>query len=100
MSLLPDEKAGARSMADETEMSFEELKREHQLAQERVAALTVLQDVARDLTSELDLNKLLREILRSAVRVLKASDGSLLLWDDATNELVFAVTEGGVGEAL
>ena len=87
-------------MADETEMSFEELKREHQLAQERIAALTVLQDVARDLTSELDLNKLLRDILRSAVRVLKASDGSLLLWDDATNELVFAVTDGGAGEAL
>jgi signal transduction histidine kinase len=87
-------------MADETEMNFEGLKSEHQLAQERVAALTVLQDVARDLTSELDLNKLLRKILRSAVRVLKASDGSLLLWDDATNELVFAVTEGGVGKAL
>jgi signal transduction histidine kinase len=87
-------------MADETKMSFEEIKREYQLAQERIAALTVLQDVARNLTSELDLNKLLREILHSAVRVLKASAGSLLLWDDATNELVFAVTDGGAGEAL
>jgi signal transduction histidine kinase len=87
-------------MADETKMSLEELRRDYQLAQERIAALTVLQDVARNLTSELDLNKLLREIVRSAVRVLKASDGSLLLWDEATNELVFTVTEGGVGEAL
>jgi signal transduction histidine kinase len=87
-------------MADETKMSLEELRRDYQLAQERIAALTVLQNVARNLTSELDLNKLLREIVRSAVRVLKASDGSLLLWDEATNELVFAVTEGGVGEAL
>ncbi len=87
-------------MADETEMSFEELGREYQLAQERIAALTVLQDVARDLTSELDLDKLLRKILHSAVRVLNASAGSLLLWDEATNELVFAVTDGGAGEAL
>lgn len=87
-------------MADETKMNFEELSREYQLARERIAALTVLQDVARNLTSELDLNKLLREILHSAVRVLKASAGSLLLWDDATNELVFAVTNGGAGEAL
>ncbi len=87
-------------MSDETKMSFEELKREYQLAQERIAALTVLQDVARNLTSELDLNKLLREILHSAVRVLKASAGSLLLWDEVTNELVFAVTDGGAGEAL
>ena len=87
-------------MAEETKMSFEELGREYQLAQERIAALTVLQDVARNLISELDLNKLLREILHSAVRVLKASAGSLLLWDEATNELVFVVTDGGAGEAL
>jgi signal transduction histidine kinase len=87
-------------MADETKMSLEKLRLEYQLAQERIAALTVLQDVARNLTSELDLDKLLREILRSALRVLKAPDGSLLLWDDATNELVFTVTEGGAGEAL
>jgi signal transduction histidine kinase len=87
-------------MADETQMSFEELGRKYQLAQERIAALTVLQDVARNLTSELDLNKLLREILHSAVTVLRASAGSLLLWNDATNELVFAVTDGGAGEAL
>jgi signal transduction histidine kinase len=87
-------------MADETKTSLEELRRDYQLAQERIAALTVLQNVARNLTSELDLNKLLREIVRSAVRVLKASDGSVLLWDEATNELVFAVTEGGFGEAL
>lgn len=88
------------SMSDDTEMSFEELRRKYQLAQERIAALTVLQDVARNLTSELDLNKLLREILHSTVRVLKASAGSLLLWDEDTNELVFAVTDGGAGEAL
>jgi signal transduction histidine kinase len=87
-------------MAEETKMSFEELGREYQLAQERIAGLTVLQNVARNLTSELDLNKLLREILHSAVMVLKASAGSLLLWDEATNELVFAVTDGGAGEAL
>jgi signal transduction histidine kinase len=87
-------------MADETKTSFEELRREYQLAQERIAALTVLQDVARNLTSELDLNKLLREILHSAVRVLKASAGSLLLWDEVTNELAFVVTDGGAGEAL
>jgi signal transduction histidine kinase len=87
-------------MVDETQMSFEELGRKYQLARERIAALTVLQDVARNLTSELDLNKLLREILHSAVTVLNASAGSLLLWNDATNELVFAVTDGGAGEAL
>ena len=89
-----------KSMAEETKISFEDLSREFQLAQERIAALTVLQNVARNLTSELDLDKLLREILHSAVMVLKASAGSLLLWDEVTNELIFEVTDGGAGEAL
>ena len=69
-------------------------------SERRINALTALQDISRTLTSELDLNKLLREILHSAVRMLKASAGSLLLWDEATNELVFALTDGGAGEAL
>jgi len=39
-------------------------------------------------------------ILKSAVEVMGASAGSLLLLDQATNELVFEVIEGGGGAAL
>jgi signal transduction histidine kinase len=46
------------------------------------------------------LERLLQQILAQAVRVTDASAGSLLLWDELTDELVFAVVEGGGGEKL
>lgn len=75
---------------------------ENQLArlQARVAALRVLQDVARDLTAELDLDRLLHKTLRAAVTVMGCTAGSLLLYDADTKELVFEVVEGGGGDEL
>ena len=64
----------------------------------RINALTALQDISRTLTSELDLDRLLRKIVHAAVEVLDASTGSLLIWDPTENSLIFAVTEGGEGE--
>ena len=64
----------------------------------RINALTALQDISRTLTSELDLNRLLRKIVHATVEVLDASTGSLLIWDPTDNTLVFAVAEGGEGE--
>lgn len=66
----------------------------------RVAALRAVQDVARDLSAELDLDRLLHKILRAAVTVMDCTAGSLLLFDPGASELVFAVVEGGGGEAL
>ena len=68
--------------------------------QARVAALRALQDVARDLTAELDLDRLLHKILRAAVTVMGCTAGSLLLFEPATSELVFQVVEGGGGDEL
>lgn len=69
-------------------------------AQERIDTLEVIQEVDRSLTSELNLEPLLHKILAGAVKVSKASAGSLLLLDELTGELVFAVVEGGGGENL
>jgi signal transduction histidine kinase len=68
--------------------------------QARVAALRALQEVARDVTGELDLDRLLHKILRAAVTVMGCTAGSLLLYDPATAELVFEVVEGGGGDEL
>ncbi|HEX9074322.1 MAG TPA: GAF domain-containing sensor histidine kinase [Anaerolineae bacterium] len=65
-----------------------------------MTAFKVLQEVAQSLTSELDLSQLLSKILQSAVDVVQASAGSLLLFDSKTNELVFQVVQGGSGESL
>lgn len=62
---------------------------------ERIVGLRVLQQIAQSLSSELNLERLLRKILRSAIEVMQATAGSLLLFDKATDELVFEVIEGG-----
>jgi len=66
----------------------------------RIAALETLQDVARDLTAELDLETLLEKILRAARQVSHSTAGTLFLYDGATHELVFKVIVGGGGDAL
>lgn len=93
-------------MSERQERSIEELlienealKAENEAAKERIAALCALQRVVQPLTAELDLEPLHDNILRSAIEVMGASAGSLLLIDPVTDELVFEVTEGR-GETL
>jgi signal transduction histidine kinase len=85
-----------RALQAENERLGEELRK----AQERISALTVLQEMSGILTAELQLEPLLNEILRSAVLMMNASAGALILLDPETDELVFSVIEGGSGEAL
>lgn len=68
--------------------------------EQQVTALKALQEAARSLSSELNLNQLLSRILASAVDVMHATAGSLLLYDPSTDELVFEVVQGGGGDAL
>ncbi len=68
--------------------------------EQRIAALEVLQQMATTLSSELPLERLLALILSSAIDVMKAEAGALLLYDPATDELVFEVVQGGGGKAL
>jgi len=76
------------------------LEANFQEAQHRIAVLHVVHEVAGSLTSELNLEPLLHKILAAAVEVMDASAGSLILLDELTDELVFAVIEGGGGENL
>ncbi len=68
--------------------------------EKQLAAFRELQRVAYSLTSELRLDQLLSQILTSAVKVVDANAGSLLLLDPQTDELVFRVVLGGAGAAL
>ncbi len=89
LQAIADQAAGAiikARLLQETE------KRAHQLA--------TLNDMARQLTSTLDLEPLLRNILHSATEILTCEAGSLLLVDEQTEELVFRVTVGPVAEDL
>ncbi len=68
--------------------------------EQRIVALEAVQQMATTLTSELRLDRLLALILSFAIDVVQASAGSLLLYDPATNELVFEVVQGGGGKTL
>lgn len=68
--------------------------------QDRARQLTTLNDITRQLTSTLELNPLLQNILDNAVGILHCEAGSLFLVDDQTDELVFRVTVGPVASNL
>jgi signal transduction histidine kinase len=68
----------------------------------RERQLTVLNDITRQLVAtETDVEKLLNLIMASAVEILGAEAGSLLLTtQDSSNELEFRVVIGGAGTDL
>ena len=90
--MAPQNRPSARAVQD--------LKAKIAALEQRVAALEAVQQMATTLTSDLGLAPLLALILSSAIDVLNASAGSLLLYDPATDELVFQVVQGGSGKSL
>ena len=64
----------------------------------RARQLAGLNEVTRGLTSTLEIDPLLQNILNSAVEILNCEAGSLLLVDFETGELVFEVVVGPVAE--
>jgi hypothetical protein len=65
-----------------------------------MASLKDLYRATQQITSEENLLDLLDGILYHALEVLDAEDGSLLLLDEETNELVFVLVHGDVGKML
>jgi GAF domain-containing protein len=65
-----------------------------------VRGLDGLHDVIQRIQPGVDILQILDDLLASALTVVGASDGSLLLLDEETNELVFAVVRGQAAERL
>jgi PAS domain S-box-containing protein len=72
---------------------FEETRR-------RVDELALLNEVGRALTSTLNLEEVLSVIMEEAVSVLHGEAGSVLLLDEARNELTFASSVGPAADQL
>jgi signal transduction histidine kinase len=68
--------------------------------EQRARQLSTLNEITRQLTSTLELNPLLQNILENAVGILNCEAGSLFLVDEQTDELVFRVTVGPVANNL
>jgi GAF domain-containing protein len=70
------------------------------ISEHRARQLATLNEVARSLTSTLDIDLLLNRILQSAVDILNCEAGSLLLANEITGELVYEVVIGPVADDL
>ena len=65
-----------------------------------LADLLVFHQLARSLTSSFDLDTILRTILEQMERIMDAELWTLLMLDEARNELYYAIAAGGEQEAL
>ena len=84
-----------------------DLKEENERLQEEVLALReylrglqALQQDAQAITSAQDLELFLSKVLYTALKAMDAADGSLMLVDYDTDELVFAVVKGALQSKL
>lgn len=84
-----------------------DLKEENERLQEEVLALReylqgvrALQQDAPTITSEQDLDLFLNKVLYTALKAMDAANGSLMLMDQETDELVFAVVKGTIQSEL
>jgi signal transduction histidine kinase len=71
-----------------------------QETEQRAHQLATLNEITRQLTSTLEQEPLLRNILDNAVKILNCEAGTLFLMDEQTGELIFRVTTGPVAGNL
>jgi len=71
-----------------------------QETQRRAHQLSILNEITRQLTSTLEQEPLLHNILENAVAILNCEAGSLFLMDEPTGDLIFRVTVGPVATNL
>lgn len=71
-----------------------------ELAQQRLKQMTVFYKVGQALMTTFDVNKLLSDTMRLATEVIDAGAASLMLIDEASEELVFEISLGSRGHIL
>jgi GAF domain-containing protein len=76
------------------------LTNEVQALRRYVRALQRLQETIQRFTPEQDILALLDQTMECALELLDATDGSLLLIDEETDELVFVLVHGAVRETM
>ena len=66
----------------------------------KLQELNIFHDVAKALTSSLDLDSILQTIMEKMAEYFRPDTWSLLMVDEAPNELYFAIAVGAASEAL
>lgn len=86
----------AEEEIQELEAENEALRREVQSLRQFIDSMQNLMDAVENPWPDEEIMELLSQVLRNALETLNAKDGSLLVLDEETKELVFVVTEGDV----
>jgi len=76
------------------------LREEAMAMRDYLTGLRSLQRAAEEIATEVDPLALLDKILYSVLTVLDVANGSVLLRDEESNELVFVVVHGDLGHSL
>lgn len=87
------------AIADQAATAIDK-SRLYQQTEQRARQLATLNQVAQAITSTLDLEPLLQQVLESAVNILACDAGSLFLIDEDTGESIFKNTVGPVARNL
>ena len=95
----PDDLGFLTALADQMAMAIENA-RLFERSEARARELAILNEVGQTITSTLDLNSVLDLIMRKAVELLDVEAGSLLMLDEAGENLVFQVALGPVGKKI
>jgi GAF domain-containing protein len=77
-----------------------DLREDLRLQRQTLRALSALYYVSQNITPEVDVLMLMGEIMDAALGVLRASDGSLMLSEEETGDLVFTVVRGAAADRL
>ena len=77
-----------------------ELRQEVVALRQSIRSLSALYYLSQRITPAVDVLRLMGEILDAALGVLKATDGSLMLTDEESGELVFTVVRGAAADRL
>ncbi len=88
-----------RAIADQTAGAIVKA-RLLQETERRAKQLTTLNEITQQLTSTLEHEPLLQNILDSAVQILDCEAGTLFMVDENTQELIFTVTVGPAADNL
>lgn len=89
----------AQSIADQVAGAIEKA-RLLQETEKRARQLATLNELTRQLSSTLELDPILENVLNNSVDILNCEAGSLLMVDEETDELVFTHVVGPVADEL
>jgi DNA-binding response OmpR family regulator/putative methionine-R-sulfoxide reductase with GAF domain len=94
-----DDSSRLAALADYAVIAIENA-RLYEGARQQAEELGTINEIAQTVTSSLDLDKVIRSVMKGINRILRVETGSLLLIDEETNELVFKITLQGDTEKL